>query len=64
LELSSWFAEYNQLVFMIICAVAMVYWVKQLKIFETMKKTKILQRTLSLNKFPNPKPWDKENHIL
>jgi hypothetical protein len=34
LELSSWFAEYNQLVFMIICAVAMVYWVKQLKIFE------------------------------
>jgi hypothetical protein len=46
------------LVFMIICAVAMVYWVKQLKIFETMKKTKILQRTLSLNKFPNPKPWD------
>jgi hypothetical protein len=35
LELSSWFAA-NAInwVFMIICAVAMVYWIKQLKIFE------------------------------
>ncbi|MFT7335703.1 MAG: hypothetical protein ACI9M1_001624 [Porticoccaceae bacterium] len=35
LELSSWFAANTiNWVFMIICAVAMVYWVKQLKIFE------------------------------
>jgi hypothetical protein len=35
LELSSWFAANTiNWVFMIICAVAMVYWIKQLKIFE------------------------------
>jgi hypothetical protein len=35
LELSSWFAANTiNWIFMIICAVAMVYWVKQLKIFE------------------------------
>jgi hypothetical protein len=35
LELSSWFAANTiNWIFMIICAVAMVYWIKQLKIFE------------------------------
>jgi len=35
LELSSWFvANTINWIFMIICAVAMVYWIKQLKIFE------------------------------
>jgi hypothetical protein len=35
LELSSWFAANTiNWIFMIICTVAMVYWIKQLKIFE------------------------------
>jgi hypothetical protein len=35
LELSSWFvANTINWIFMIICASAMVYWIKQLKIFE------------------------------
>ncbi|RKS94837.1 hypothetical protein BC952_0465 [Flavobacterium limicola] len=35
LELSSWFAANTiNWIFMIICALAMVYWIKQLKIFE------------------------------
>ncbi|MDI6045534.1 DUF6341 family protein [Flavobacterium yafengii] len=35
LELSSWFAANTiNWIFMIICASAMVYWIKQLKIFE------------------------------
>ena len=35
LELSSWFAANTiNWIFMIICAAAMVYWIKQLKIFE------------------------------
>ncbi|CAM3953497.1 MULTISPECIES: uracil phosphoribosyltransferase [Flavobacterium] len=35
LELSSWFAANTiNWIFMIICAGAMVYWIKQLKIFE------------------------------
>ena len=35
LELSSWFAANTiNWIFMIICAVAMVYWIMQLKIFE------------------------------
>ncbi|MGO4905349.1 DUF6341 family protein [Flavobacterium sp. W20_MBD1_R3] len=35
LELTSWFAANTiNWIFMIICAAAMVYWVKQLKIFE------------------------------
>jgi hypothetical protein len=35
LELSSWFAANTiNWIFMIICASAMVYWIKQLKIFD------------------------------
>jgi len=35
LELSTWFgANIINWIFMIICAVAMVYWIKQLKIFD------------------------------
>ncbi|SFE53957.1 DUF6341 family protein [Flavobacterium xueshanense] len=35
LELSSWFvANTINWIFMIICAAAMVYWIRQLKIFE------------------------------
>ena len=35
LELSSWFAANTiNWIFMIICASAMVYWIRQLKIFE------------------------------
>jgi hypothetical protein len=35
LELTSWFAANTiNWIFMIICASAMVYWIKQLKIFE------------------------------
>ncbi|HEY4627724.1 MAG TPA: uracil phosphoribosyltransferase [Flavobacterium sp.] len=35
LELTSWFAANTiNWIFMIICTVAMVYWIKQLKIFE------------------------------
>lgn len=35
LELKSWFAANTiNWIFMIICTVAMVYWIKQLKIFE------------------------------
>ncbi len=35
LELSSWFAANTiNWIFMIICAIAMVYWIKQLKIFD------------------------------
>ena len=35
LELSSWFvANAINWIFVIICAIAMVYWIKQLKIFE------------------------------
>ena len=35
LELKSWFAANTiNWIFMIICAAAMVYWIKQLKIFE------------------------------
>ena len=35
LELTSWFAANTiNWIFMIICAAAMVYWVRQLKIFE------------------------------
>ncbi|MGO4820063.1 MULTISPECIES: DUF6341 family protein [unclassified Flavobacterium] len=35
LELSSWFAaNLINWIFMIICAVAMVYWIKQLRIFD------------------------------
>ncbi|MFV7236231.1 MULTISPECIES: DUF6341 family protein [Flavobacterium] len=39
LELKSWFvANTINWIFMIICAAAMVYWIKQLKIFEDNKE--------------------------